>query len=77
MLEPILVKLNLASPDQRLFHFISGTDDKLLYDVSFRNTTSEIRSSIFNSMLRILAQETGWGLESIGTHISQNFYYYY
>ena len=72
MLGAILAEVNLAGPDhwQRPLRFISGTDDGLLYDVSFRNITSEI-SSIFNCMLSIV-QET-WGLQSIGNHISQNF----
>lgn len=74
VLEAILAKVNLTGPTQRLFHFISGTGDELIYDVSFRDTTSEI-SSIFNSMLSI-AQET-LGLESIGTDISQNLFFYY
>ena len=70
MLGAILAEVNPAGPDQRPLRFISGTDDGLLYDVFFRNITSEI-SSIFNCMLSI-AQET-WGLQSIGNHISQNF----
>ena len=74
VLEAILAKVNAASPSQPLFNFLSGIGDEKVYDVSFRNVTIEI-SSIFNSMLRIVAQET-WGLESIGTPVFQTFFKY-
>ena len=67
-----MAKVNATGPSQRLCKFLSGIDDEDFYDVSFRNITSEI-SSIFSSMLSIVAQETR-GLGSIGTSIFQNFF---
>ena len=66
VLEAILAKINASGPNQPLFTFLSVIGDELIYDVSFKNATSEI-SSIFNSMLR-KTQET-WRLESIGTQM--------
>ena len=66
VLEAILAKINASGPNQPLFSFLSVIGDELIYDVSFKNATSEI-SSIFDSMLRKI-QET-WRLESISnTH---------
>ena len=70
VLEAILAKVNTASPSQRTFSFLSGIGDEKVYDVRFINTTSEI-SSMFNSTVSI---QGTWGLGSIGTHISQNFF---
>ena len=42
VLEEILAKANSTGPNQRLFNFISGTDDEQVYDVSFINTTGEV-----------------------------------
>ena len=70
VLEAILAKVNAAHPSQRLFRFLSGIGDEQIYDVSFRNPTSEL-SSIFNSMVSTALEI--WGLGSIGTPISQNF----
>ena len=47
LLEPILTKEHLTSgPNQRLFEFLSGTGDELVYDVSFINTTNKIKLNI-------------------------------
>ena len=75
MLEAILAKVNTSG--QRLYSFLSGLSDEQIYDVSFRNTTSDV-SSVLNSMVSI-AQEI-LGLGSIGIQISQIFiitYYYF
>ena len=53
MLEAILAKANPTGPSRRLVRFLSGITDEIVYDVSFRNTTSEIISLIFNSTMSI------------------------
>ena len=68
MLEAILAK----GPSQRLFKFLAGIGDEQIYDVSFRNATSEI-SSTSNSMLSIAQDLETWELESIGTYLSEFF----
>ena len=72
MLEAVLAQVNTAGPNLRLFTFLSGIGDEQVYDVSFRDSASEI-SSIFQQYAEHSKGNLGIGIYRY-THLEFFFY---